>query len=333
MSSHYIIIRMKVKFIKCHGSGNDFILLDGLTSPIGFTENEYAGFTRIVCDRKGPVGADGVLFLLPSGKADARMRIFNSDGSEAEMCGNGLRCTARLASELLNKKKVTIETAGSVVSSWKESDMFPKMTSYKSFLGAISFDSPDFGFKNDGEFVDMEIPGLSEEYKFTAVSIGNPHIVSVVEGRPSDRTVKEIGEKANSDKALFPNGVNVTFFCYFGEQSIYTVTYERGVGLTQACGTAMVASGVASCRMEFCREHECINVYNKGGMIRCRVDTKDGATNVHMMGNATFEYSASMEYDGRTVSEVEITEEYPEEVKAYENFRNRCSDFVSRHLP
>lgn len=238
---------MKINFIKMHGIGNDFILIDCLHKSLG--DSSFLSYlAKKLCDRNFGIGADGLILILPSSKADLRMRIFNFDGSEAEMCGNGIRCFAKYAYEnkLVSKIKFTVETLAGII-------------------------TPELIFKNkeiSGIKVDMGIPKLKRReipmegedsptvvnetfkinskqiFKITCISMGNPHCIIFVNDVQSI-PVDEIGPKIENHP-LFPEKTNVEFIQVLNKQEINFRVWERGVGETLACGTGACASLVAS---------------------------------------------------------------------------------------
>ena len=125
--------------IKCHGSGNDFLLIDQMNGEYSFTEEERATLALTLCDRNSELGADGILFVMNSEQSDARMRVFNADGSEASMCGNGLRCVARYVCEKLNKEEAVIETMKAHLQVKKQEDIFSEIPTYMVEISPISF--------------------------------------------------------------------------------------------------------------------------------------------------------------------------------------------------
>lgn len=282
---------MKINFIKCHGSGNDFILVDCMSDKLYLDEFDYSNITKIVCDRNGSIGADGTLFLLPSEIADVRMRIFNSDGSEPEMCGNGIRCIARKANELLEEDEFSIETMKTILKVKKEEDMFKGIYSF-----SVVLDDVNINYNKSFSVFNEYIEGLSDIIKFTTINIGNPHIVANVEDLDVS-VLEKIGVKANSLTEVFPNGVNVSFYKSIGRQAIYVATYERGVGMTHSCGTAMSSTSIASSLLGLTSFNKWVTIYNKGGMVKC-FPKKDGSDiSVKLLGNATFVYASNFVYD------------------------------------
>ncbi len=272
---------MQFAFIKCHGSGNDFPLIDARAAPL--PDSDWAGVARALADRGGPVGGDGLL-LLTAGDADHAfgMRMFNSDGSEAETCLNGLRCTARLGFELLglDAARVRLKTSSAEVA--REAGLAPGVVTVRTRAGPAG---RDIGLTGP-------VSGLPSKREFVTVSMPNPHLVSFVESIDEAELVA-LGEWCEAAPALVPQRANVSFVEMRGAD-LFVRTFERGVGLTDSCGSAMAASVFAAAltrRVAFGTE---INVFNKGGLVRGSAGA-DGF--VTIAGNATFLYDATIEVD------------------------------------
>lgn len=313
---------MNLQILKCHGSGNDFILIDEMSGKYNFTEEDRKNIAINLCDRGNAVGADGILFVLDSEKYDGRMRIFNADGSEPEMCGNGLRCVGRYVLERTNKEKVIIETMKARYEVKKVEDLYKGVYTVEIIIDSLTFEVSDLplNYSEDRLFFGR-LEELSPELTFSAVSVTNPHLVSIVEEIKEEQLVS-VGTKANSTPSLLPKGVNVNFVRVIDGHNIYVKTFERGVGLTKACGTGMTASSVVSCIAAKCPAGEEINIYNDGGMIRCIVnEKKDGGYFVQFIGNASYVFKAEIDLKNIKGS-LEASIDYKpfgEEAEQYEN--------------
>ncbi len=307
-------------FLKTHGSENDFVLIDLTKNSVSFTDDMRCNLAIAVCDRNSIIGADGVLYIEQSQKGNAQMRIFNSDGSEAEMCGNGLRIVGRYVSEKENSDKVTVENVtGIVYPIEKKKDFFENVSAV-----TIQFPKADFNaalvLRNEsGNFFNRNIPALDASYIFSVVSMPNPHIVSIVEHLDVD-TLTEIGTKSNNDKETFVNGANVSFVQIKSREEIFVGTFERGVGLTNACGTAMFASVVVATQNGLLAQGEWIKVRNAGGFILIKLNEDYSG---YMTGNATYVYSAHLTFDFAQPNDfaVDNYEDFILEVKAYEGLK------------
>ncbi|WP_043933709.1 diaminopimelate epimerase [Bacillus sp. EB01] len=295
---------MKVEFIKVHGSGNDFLLIDEFSRPELFTYEERGKLAQLLCDRENGPGADGILFLQKSETADGAMRVFNADGSEASMCGNGLRCAARLLCELLGKDSAIVETMKANLLVQKYSDILEGVSTYNVEISPVLFELKNLPLMLDQEtLVKGEIPELSSSLEFTALAVPNPHLISIV-GLPelSGDLQRTISEKVNGPNELFPDGVNVSFVRTLSPGQIYVRTYERGVGFTHACGTAMSASSLVTCLYGYNQTEKPIRVFNDGGMVECIVREQEETYKIELVGNATFVYRATAEFDFETNS-------------------------------
>lgn len=289
---------MKLAFIKCHGSGNDFPLIDARAATC--SDAEWAGAARALADRQGPVGGDGLL-LLTEGDGDHAfgMRMFNSDGSEAETCLNGLRCVARLGFELLgvDQARVRLKTSSADVA--REAPLAPGVTTVRTRVGPASLAPADVGLKIDADrVIEALVPGLPSERKFTAVAIPNPHLVTFVDAIDEAELVT-LGEWCEGGPALIPGRANVSFVELRGED-LYVRTFERGVGLTDSCGSAMASSVFAAGltgRVPFGRQ---VRVLNRGGMVLGLAQPPESGGAVTISGNASFLYDATIELDPAT---------------------------------
>lgn len=234
---------MATVFTKWQGCGNDFILMDdrmeGIANPRDLAVR--------LCDRHYGIGADGLILVLPSGQADFRMRIFNTDGSEAEMCGNGIRCFARLVYErgFTNKTVFTVETGAGVLR--------PALILAAGKVQAVRVDMgepvleaaeiPVTGFGRE-RVINRPITVLGQTYDVTCVSMGNPHCVVFVE----DLAALDLGRigSAFETHALFPHRVNTEFVTVRDRTHLRMRVWERGAAVTLACGTGACATMVAA---------------------------------------------------------------------------------------
>jgi len=322
---------MLINILKCHGSGNDFILIDEWSNGYKFSEKQRVILSQALCDRNSSLGADGILFFSKSDKADAGMRIFNSDGSEAEMCGNGLRCLARYALELLKKDSALIETLKENLEVKKLPDIFPGVKTFQATIKPVKFEVETLPMIfSKGTVRNEKIKGLSEDLLFTALSIPNPHIVSIVDAI-DEKAIDKMGEKANLDKEIFPRGVNLNFVKPLGENTIYVQTYERGVGLTNACGTGMSSASLVSCLLGVNKIGSVITVKNRGGMVKCQPKIDElGNYSVELMGNATYTFKGQVNINYNSpLNFVYINkEDYVEDINNY----NKLADQAKNNL-
>ncbi|HEX2958636.1 MAG TPA: diaminopimelate epimerase [Chitinispirillaceae bacterium] len=227
-----------IQFQKWQGTGNDFIIPDPQTQDLYSHLKTQAA---ALCDRRKGIGADGLLFLLPSVIADYKMVIINSDGSEPEMCGNGIRClTSYIHSKNLStEKNLTIETGAGI-----KEVMIVDSGMIKVNMGAPALDAPAIPVAiHSGQVIKEKIIIDSKTMEFTAVSMGNPHAVIYTDNADDD-LVKGLGPQIEKHP-LFPKKINVEFITVLSNKEIAMRVWERGCGETQACGTGACASVVS----------------------------------------------------------------------------------------
>lgn len=321
---------VQIDLIKGHGSGNDFLLIDEITNSYSFSESERATLATLLCDRNSNLGADGILFIMNSDQADGRMRVFNTDGSEASMCGNGLRLVARYVCEMKGITEAVIETMKADLKVSKQQDIYPNVTTYQVEISPVSFRLEDLPLKlNKPNLLNEKIPELSQELTFSALAVPNPHLISIVNTEQLQSGVqKEISEKVNNPNELFPDGVNVSFVKSLEEGSIYVNTFERGVGFTNACGTAMSASSLVTCLQGLNRAEEIINVYNNGGRVQCVVHENDDTYSIDLIGNATYMYQAQVDVNLEQETFLVKSKEEMNEQTTYEKLQADAQEYL-----
>lgn len=226
-------------FTKWQACGNDFVFVNAMTMDIRPVVKKCVS----ICNRNFGIGADGIIFVLPSEKATLQMRIFNSDGSEAEMCGNGIRAFAKWAHELglVSKHHFSVETGAGI--------LFPELLpdgKVRVDMGVPHLNSseiPVTGF-GDGMVVNRKLTNNLHTYRITCVSMGNPHCVIFTDD--IDRiSLEEIGSRLEAD-AHFPRKTNVEFAQLLKKNLLRMRVWERGTGVTMACGTGTCATVVAA---------------------------------------------------------------------------------------
>lgn len=327
---------MNLELIKCHGSGNDFLLIDEISNNYTITEEQRAELARNLCSREESLGADGILFVQNSEKADGRMRVFNSDGSEASMCGNGLRCVARYICEQQGKEEAVIETMKAILRVGIEENIYPGIPTYKVEISPVSFQLEDLPLRIErNTLINDQISSLSNELVFTALAVPNPHLVSVVESVQIQSDLqKNISQSVNGPNELFPDGVNVSFVKILDGEGIYVRTYERGVGFTNACGTAMSASTLVTTLLGISNIETPVNVFNNGGMVRCIVHKNQDDYTIDLIGNATYLYQASLyvHFDGgKARAEILSKQELLEE-ESYSKLQEHAQTVVAKYI-
>jgi len=237
---------MNVRLELLHGAENAFALLDD-REPGERTTPEYAGIARSVVD------TDGLLVLLPSKESDVRMRMFNPDGGEAEMCGNGVRCVARYLEERSEGDRFVIETLAGPIGA-RVVDTTPYEVETKMGVPVVGEES--------------ELDAAGKRWKYVSISVGNPHVVIFVDDLNAI-DLATVGP-AIETHAKFPGGTNVHFVSVAGRSKLKVLHWERGAGATRACGTGIVACATAAVREGFVGPP--VTVFAPGGTLRVAWD-------------------------------------------------------------
>ncbi len=232
-----------MNFKKMHGLGNDFVIIDGRNETIGNPEN----LSKLVCDRHTGVGADGLIIAYGSDRADIRMDIYNSDGSRAEMCGNGLRCFAQYVYQerMVSSKAFTVDTLAGIMKPGLILDENGRVAGVVVDMGSPTFAPSDIPVVFNGEkFIDVPVEIENRVYKVSAIRMGVPHSIVYVDNM-EEIDIKSIGSSIENH-SLFPQKTNVNFVQVIDSQAIKVRTWERGAGSTLACGTGSCAAVVIS---------------------------------------------------------------------------------------
>ncbi|MBP6964662.1 MAG: diaminopimelate epimerase [Armatimonadetes bacterium] len=234
----------ELSFVKMHGAGNDFILSDHLDGTGPLDQADLGDLAVLLCERHFGIGADGLVLVLPSDSADYRMRIMNSDGSEAEMCGNAIRCFAKyLFDRGLAGTSLSVETLSGVKRIEVQSDEGKAFAATVN-MGAPKLDASDIpvsGYEGRVILQPIEVDGRS--FEITCVSMGIPHCVIFVDSADAVPLL-EIGPRIETH-AAFPQKTNVDFAQAVSRQDVIMRVWERGAGATLACGTGACATVVA----------------------------------------------------------------------------------------
>lgn len=249
---------MKLKFTKMHGAGNDFVVIDGVHREIYLTSEQI----RLLADRHFGVGCDQVLLVERSqnDEADFRYRIFNADGGEVEQCGNGARCFVRFVHDhkLTSKREIVVETKSGLISPRLEDDGRVTVN-----MGAPIFEAARIPFVSDSDAIIQPLDVNGETVQITAVSIGNPHAVQVVDDI-QQASVGTLGPLIESHPR-FPKRVNAGFMQVVDRGHIKLRVYERGTGETMSCGTGACAAVVSGIRRGLL--DNVVQVATHGGML------------------------------------------------------------------
>lgn len=325
---------MQIEVIKGHGSGNDFLIIDEITNDYSFSESDRTKLAQLLCNRNSDLGADGILFVMKSEHSDGRMRVFNSDGSEASMCGNGLRLVARYICELLGINEAVIETMKANLKVSKQKDLYPNIHTYQVEISPVIFNLSALPLNlNKPTLFNERVEELSEDLRFTALAVPNPHLISIVEAEQIlGDTQKRLSEHVNGPNELFPDGVNVSFVKSLQPGSIYVRTFERGVGFTNACGTAMSASSLVTCLLGINKLEEVIHVYNNGGKVQCIVHEQEGKYTIDLIGNATYLFKTDVTIDsGEHTFTTNIKSNFSEQ-QTYEKLQTQAQQLLEQAM-
>ena len=267
-----------IKFTKMHGLGNDYVYMDAIHQNI---ENE-SSLAQFVSNRNFGIGSDGLILICKSDVADFKMRMFNSDGSEAEMCGNGIRCVGKFVFDkgLTNKTEVKIETLAGI-KTLKLNIKKGKVSTARVDMGEPILEPKEIPVISNEDIVkNLEISVEDRNFRFTCVSMGNPHAITFVDDT-KNFDVEKYGKVIEVDKN-FPRKTNVEFIEVIDKNNIKMRVWERGAGETLACGTGACASTVA-CILNGLTDRK-VNVELLGGTLEIEWNKEDN--HVYMTGPA-----------------------------------------------
>ena len=251
----------KIKFTKMHGIGNDYIYINCFEQKVE-NPNELA---IKMSPRRFSVGADGVILICPSDVADVKMRMFNLDGSEGKMCGNGIRCVGKYIydNNIAHQSVVTVETL-SGIKTLEIADKCGKAETITVDMGTPELTPSKIPAVAEGNaIINQPITVAGRQYRITAVSMGNPHAVVFCDEIDS-LNLEKIGPDFEHH-AMFPEQVNTEFIRVINKNTLQMRVWERGSGETLACGTGACASVVAAVKNGYCKQNEEITVHLAGG--------------------------------------------------------------------
>lgn len=267
-----------LKFTKMHGLGNDYVYMDAINQEI----QDESSLAQFVSNRHFGIGSDGLILICKSDVADFKMRMFNSDGSEAEMCGNGIRCVGKFVYDkgLTNKTTVTIETLAGIktlILNTRDG----KVETARVDMGEPVLEPNKIPVKsNENPVKNLKLKVEDREFTCTCVSMGNPHAITVVEST-AKFNVEKYGKVIEVDK-VFPKKTNVEFIEIVDKNHIKMRVWERGAGETLACGTGACATAVACSLNKLTQRHVYIELL--GGTLEIEWSEKDN--HVYMTGPA-----------------------------------------------
>lgn len=327
------------ELLKVHGSQNSFFILDQTKLQTELTDPELRQLAQQVTNRQTGLlaGADGLLFVNHPTRdgATAEMRVINADGSEASMCGNGLRTVARYIAERDHLDTFKVDTMDSSLQVRREKDFAPNVPAFAVEISPVRFNKEALPFDNLGHdrLLGTPVPELAPQLTFSALAVPNPHLIAfvsqaVIEGP----LLGELGPYLNGNNPYFSDGVNINFAQILGPNKLFVRTYERGVGFTNACGTGMSATTLAFVLLHGSQASfgEPITVYNPGGMVKTIVHYQNRRYWVELIGNATFTHRIKVDETALhqamvTANNAEITA--TGEQAAYEQFINQLPTF------
>ena len=276
-----------MEFTKMHGCGNDYVYVNGFTNKI---ENPNK-LSEIVSNRNFGIGSDGLIVINPSDVADFKMSMYNADGSEGKMCGNGIRCVAKYVydNKMTDKTTITVETLSGIKTLVLNVED-EKVKTVRVNMGTPILKSKDVPVVSDKEqVIDESIKVNDKEYRITCVSMGNPHAVTFIDDTDS-LEIEKIGPLFENNE-IFPDRVNTEFIQLVDRNNIKMRVWERGSGETLACGTGACASVVA-CVLNGLTENK-VTVSLLGGDLFIEYNQEENV--VYMTGPATISFTGNIE--------------------------------------
>lgn len=283
-----------IKFTKMQGLGNDYVYIDAIHQNI----KDPSSLAKFVSNRNFGIGSDGLILICKSDVADFKMRMFNQDGSEAEMCGNGIRCVGKFVYDkgLTTKTNITVETLAGI----KKLELHIKLGNKKEKVGEVQTVKVNMGepilipekipvIATKTPVKDLKISVLDKGFKFTCVSMGNPHAVTIVDD-VQKFDVEKYGKLIEVD-SVFPNKTNVEFVQIIDKQNLRMRVWERGTGETLACGTGACATAVACYLNGY--TNRVVNIQLLGGELLIEWNEKDN--NIYMTGPTVTVFEGELE--------------------------------------
>lgn len=276
-----------MEFVKMEGCGNDYVYVNGFNTKID-NPNELS---KIVSDRHFGIGSDGLIVINPSEVADFKMSMYNADGSEGKMCGNGIRCVAKYVYDykMIDKEVITVETLAGI-KTLKLNVENGKVKKVRVNMGSPIINAKDVPVISDKEKVINEPVVIDgKEYGITCVSMGNPHAITFVDDTDSLK-IEKIGPGFEKNE-IFPDRVNTEFIQIIDRKTIKMRVWERGSGETLACGTGACASVVA-CVLNNLTDNK-VTVKLLGGDLEIKYDTDENT--VYMTGPARIAFTGNID--------------------------------------
>lgn len=287
-----------LSLVKAHGSRNDIFVIDGAPGDHFATPDEIARAVGLLCDRRRGLGGDGAYFVADGGDGTARAWFFNPDGSQALLCGNGMRCAGRILLERHQADSVLVRTGPYVFTVRDRGRTAHGVRQVSVELPPVEF-APAEPIVTEagpgGTYVDRLLPAFHPSRRVTAVAVPNSHLVTVIDTYDEAELV-ETGGRVAKTPAHFPIGANLSFVMPLADDEVFIHTYERGAGLTPSCGSGVAASRAVLSRLGLVEPERPVLVRNPGGVARSLLQpTADGRWQPVLEGNATVVYRAELD--------------------------------------
>lgn len=303
-----------VKVYKVHASENDYFLVD--TTKDVLTMPKLKELTKRLCDwRTGLLdGACGLIAVSEAapGNALAKMQVFDHEGRERTMCGNGLRAAARYLSEKNNQELFQIETMFANLKAKRAGEFHQNVPAFQVEISPVCFDPEAFAARKKDRIIDQILPELSETIRFSAVAAPNPHLIAFVDHQTLiSEEFERIAALVAQPNPLFSQKMILSFVEILAENELFVRTYEEGMGYTSTCGTAMCASALLYDLLYQRRFYEEVTVRNAGGIVKTVVhENTEGSYWMELIGNATITHWMTGENEAffGDFSELEIVE-------------------------
>jgi diaminopimelate epimerase len=272
-----------MRFTKMQGCGNDYVYVNCFEESVSSPQQ----LAKAISDRHFGIGSDGLVLICPSEKADCRMRMFNPDGSESEMCGNAIRCVAKYVYDrnIIRKDNISVETLAGTKFIEVHTDQNGIARTLTVDMGKPVTEAAEIPVIADGSPVkDLKLTAYGTEYVFTCVSMGNPHAVTFIDCDPKDFDVERFGRVFETD-SHFPKKANIEFAEVLSPTHLKMRVWERGTGETLACGTGTCATVAAAC-LNGLSPRQPVTVDLLGGKLV--IEWRESDDHIYMTGPAEF---------------------------------------------
>ena len=280
------------EILNAHGSKND-IFVAAMTPRDFASEEDLRAFVRRLCDRAGPFGGDGI-YLYDAAPKVPEAWFFNPDGSSAEFCGNGMRCLGRVILDLRGADQAVIRSGPAQYTVRRGATTGEGVRQISLEHPAVDFTPGRPVVTGRNPLTAARLPELDPSLEFTAVTIGNPHLVAVID-KYVEPDLIAMGEQVAARPDVFPAGANLSVLLPLQPAEVFVRTFERGAGLTASCGSGMAASRAVYSRVSRIDPERKVTVRNAGGMATVSLRVRQGQWHPVLEGNATFVYRAGVD--------------------------------------